>query len=119
MTMPNLTRNKEILFRYRNGETFATLAKEYGLSDTRIRQITHQERINRNTKPIFIPEIEQACKYFNASTGMYFRILNALHEERLDIRNRWKRLPRYRMLSIRNLGEKAADILEYAQQIAR
>lgn len=119
MTMPNLTRNKEILFRYRNGETFATLAKEYGLSNTRIRQIIHQERINQNTKPIFIPEIKQACEYFNASNGMYFRILNALREERLDIRNRWKRLPRYRILSIRNLGEKAADILEYAQQIAR
>ena len=119
MTIPNPARNKEILFRYRNGETFASLAKEYGLSNTRIRQITHQERLNQNKKPIFIPEIQQACKHLNASNGMYFRILNALHEERLDIHNRWKRLPRYRILSIRNLGEKAADILEYAQQIAR
>lgn len=119
MSLENLKRNKEIFTKYQNGKTHLELAEEYGISRVRIRQILHHERSYNTRERIDIPEIKQACEEFDAPIGMYYRIVNALVENRVDKHNKWKRLSRPQILSIRNLGEKAADILQFAQKIAR
>ena len=119
MSHEKIDRNKEILFKHRQGKTYSELAYEYQITPTRVRQIAQHERTHQQSIPYRIPEIEQACQEHDASDGMYYRILNALHDQRLDTHNKWTRLSRGEMMSIRNIGEKAADILEYAQKIAR
>lgn len=119
MSLENLKRNKKIFIKHQNGKTHLELAEEYGVSRVRIRQILQQERSYNTQERIDIPEIKQACEEFNASIGMYYRIVNALVENHTYKRNKWKRLSRPQILSIRNLGEKAADILQFAQKIAR
>lgn len=119
MSLEKISRNKDILVRNRAGESYQELAKEYGISRERVIQIVQRERFILRQDVDDIPAIEKACCDLNASKGMYFRIINALHEARLDNLNKWKRLDRVQMLSIRNIGERAADILEYAQSIAK
>ena len=119
MTIEKRDRNREILSKYRLGKTYSELANEYGISFVRVRQIIQKEQAYQLSKPFSIPEIKQACKDFNAVDGMHFRILNALHRERIDIHNRWKKLSREEMLSIRGIGQQAADILMHAQEIAK
>ena len=118
MTIEKRDRNQEILSKHRLGKTYSELATEYGISSARVRQITQKEQAYQLSKPFPVPEIKQACEDFNAVDGMHFRILNALHRERVDILNRWRKLSREEMLSIRGIGEQAADILIHAQKIA-
>lgn len=120
MSKEKISRNKEIYTKFRHNATYSDLAKEYGVSRTRINKILQHERSHRVKKDsIDIPEIKAACEYFDNEPGMYKRIVHALYERRLVKTNKWKRLSRPQILSIRNIGEKAADIIEYAQKIAR
>ncbi len=119
MSFEKISRNKDILIKNRAGKSYKELAEEYGISRERIVQIVQRERSLLRQKVNDISEIAKACKDLNADKGMYFRIVNALHEARFDKLNKWKRLNRSQILSIRNIGEQAADILEYAQKIAK
>lgn len=119
MSIEKIARNKEILAKHRAGLSYSDLANEYEISIPRVRQILQKERAYGLSKPSMIFEIKQSCEDFNAADGMLFRILNALHNERIDIHGRWLKLSREEMLSIRGIGQQAVDILMHAQEIAK
>lgn len=120
MTIEKKDRNKDIFNKHRSyGKTYSELADEYGISSARVRQICQKERAYMLSKPFPILEIKQSCEDFNATYAMYFRIINALHRERIDVNGKWQKLSREEILSMKGIGEQAADILVHAQQIAK
>lgn len=111
-------RNNQILRMHRDGISYGDIADEFGISDTRVRQICHDTRVREHRGPDDVPAIKQACEELNAAPNMYSMILHSLFEGDLFRFNRWKKLRRYEIIKIRRLGEKAADILQRAQEIA-
>jgi len=119
MSHEKLDRNREIYIRYKSGRSYKDLAADYKVTEARIRQIIDQVRRQNLKQSPDIKEIWIACEKFKASEVMNGRIQNALRRIRMNVHYRWLKLKRADILKIRNLGEKAADIIEYAQKIAK
>lgn len=117
MSLAKMNRNRDILLKFRNGWSYSELADYYEVSIPRIRQILDYIRIEEHRRAVDIPEIGIACLELNAYRGMCGRIVSALKNENLDKKNRWRKLSRMDILKIQKLGERAADIIEYAQGI--
>ena len=117
MSIEKLDRNREIYVKYKSGVSYLNLAREYGLSESRIRQIIDQVSYQKRHQTEDVKEIAIACQEFGATEWMNGRIQSALRQRRLNVQNKWRRLSRNDILSLRNIGEKAADIIEYAQKI--
>lgn len=117
MSHEKLSRNREIHAKRKQGASYAELSKEYGVSVTRIRQIDAQVRHQEIYESPDIPEIVTACKKFGATDWINGRIQNELRKRRLNVRNRWRKITRDEVLKMNRLGEKAADIVEYAQKL--
>ena len=117
MSYEKIDRNREIYIKSKNGASRSELAKEYGLTVERIRQIiTDILRHNLTHSPDVI-EIGIACKELGASEWMNGRIQAVFRRRHLNVKNRWRRLSREDILDLRNLGPKSADIIEYAQKL--
>ena len=117
MSHEKLSRNREIHAKRKQGASYVELAKEYGVSVTRIRQIDAQVRHQEIYESPDIPEIVTVCKKFGATDWINGRIQNELRKRRLNVRNRWRKITRDEVLEMGGLGEKAADIVEYAQKL--
>ena len=117
MSYEKLDRNREIYGKYREGKTYIDLAKEYGMSTVRVRQIVDQVRRDYLNIPADIPEIKEACKALDVPKWMHGRIQNVLKAKKLHVRNRWRKLDRKDILSFRSMGDLAADVLEYAKKL--
>jgi transcriptional regulator with XRE-family HTH domain len=113
-----LGRNEEILRLRRDGMSYKHLAQEFGLSDSRVRQICEKTRALQKFGRRDIPEIYQACQEFNVPSRLYTQIVHALYNAGLIHNNKWKRISRAEFLKLNNIGNKLADILERAQEIA-
>lgn len=72
MSTDTQKRNEEIFNRKENGETFAALAREYGISATRITQIYESER--RKRAVVNAPVIEPPC--CKEETELYKLVMN-------------------------------------------
>lgn len=119
MSVEKLSRNFEIYYKYKNGATYSGLAIEYGISIPRIRSIIQRARTIVNKQKPDIPEIDEACRVFEADKTTRGRILLVFKSKRLDEHGKWKKLSRLELLKFKNIGEKSADIIEYAQKIAK
>ena len=117
MSKEKLDRNREIRAKLKQGYSYAEVANEYRLSDTRIRQINSQVLHQELLKPLDVIEITEACKKLNVPKWMHGRIQKALQYRHLNVKNRWRKLTRQEILEFSNIGEKAADIIEYAQKL--
>ena len=117
MSIEQLERNREIRDRKLRGESYSDIAKDYNLSVARIRQINAHVRLIDRSNIKEIPEIKLACEQLCISKWLNGRIQTALRVHRLNIRNRWRKLSRKDILKIPNIGERAADIIEYAQKL--
>lgn len=117
MSHEKLDRNREIHAKHKQGMSYLDLAKEYKISDARVRQIDGQVRYQELHKTPDVVEIEIACRELEATEWMNGRIQWALRQQHLNVKNRWRKLTREDMLKLRNIGEKAADIIEYAQKL--
>ena len=114
----------QILEKYSDQDHYLTqkqiidlLEKEYEISEARVRQIDDQVRYQERHKTPYVAEIATACRELEAAKWMNGRIQHALCQGRLNVKNRWRKLTREDMLKLRNIGEKAADIIEYAQKL--
>lgn len=111
-------RNCEILRRKRDGGSYKSIAEEFGITPVRVRQICEDTRNREHRSIDDIPEILQAVKQAGAPERIYTQIVHALYKSG-DLRyNRWMYITRHHMLSLENIGERCADILEHAQEIA-
>ena len=117
MSHEKLDRNREIHAKHKQGMSYLDLAKEYEISEARVRQIDDQVRYQERHKTTYVAEIATACRELEAAKWMNGRIQHALCQGRLNVKNRWRKLTREDMLKLRNIGEKAADIIEYAQKL--
>jgi len=117
MSHEKIDRNREIYAKHKQGMPYLDLAKEYKISETRVRQIYDQVRYQERHKTPDIPEIATACKKFGATDWINGRIQNELRKRHLNIKNRWRKLTRNEILKMDWLGERAADIVEYAQKL--
>lgn len=113
-----LGRNEEILRLKRDGMSYKHLAQEFGLSQSRIRQICEKTRARQKIGYRDIPEIYQACQEFNAPSRLYTQMVHALYNAGLTHNYKWKRISRAEFLKLDNVGNKLADIFERAQTIA-
>ena len=111
-------RNCEILKRKRNGDSYINIANDFGISRTRVRQICEDTRSRQHQSVDDIPEIRQAVKEADAPKRIYTQIQNALQKSGNLRYNRWMYMSRHHILSLDNLGERCADIIERAQEIA-
>ena len=114
-----LLRNEEILRRKRDGSSYKNLAKDYGLSTERIRQICDVTARRQRNGIYYIPEIHEACEAMNTVPRIYTQIVNALNRAGLIHNGKWKRISRNEFLELRNVGDRLADIFEKAQEIAK
>ena len=114
-----LLRNEEILRKKRDGTSYKHLSKEYGISTERVKQICDVTARRQRNGYFYIPEIQQACEEMNAVPRIYTQIVHALHKVGLTHNDKWKRISRDEFLELRNVGDRLADILERAQEIAR
>ena len=117
MSHEKIARNREIHAKHKQGVSYFDLAKEYKISETRVRQIDNQVRYRERHKTPDIPEIVTACKKFGATDWINGRIQNELRKRHLNVKNRWRKLTRNEILKMDWLGERAADIVEYAQKL--
>ena len=117
MSHEKIVRNREIHAKHKQGASYSDLAKEYRISETRVRQIDAQVRYQEIYKGPDIPEIVTACKEFGATDWINGRIQNELRKRHLNIKNRWRKLTRDDIIKMDWLGERAADIVEYAQKL--
>lgn len=117
MSHEKLDRNREIHAKHKQGVSYLDLAKEYGISEARVRQIDDQVRQEKLHRDEDIPEIAKACIELNAPKYLNTRIQNCFRYYKVNICNRWRKLTRKEILYFDNLGEKAADIIEYAQKL--
>jgi hypothetical protein len=117
MSHEKLSRNREIHAKRNQGASYVELAKEYGVSITRIREIDAQVRHREIYESPDIPEIVTACKKFRATDWINGRIQNELRKRHLNVKNRWRKITRDEILKMDWLGERAADIIEYAQKL--
>lgn len=117
MSHEKLDRNREIHAKHKRGVSYFDLANEYGISEARVRQIDNQIRYQELHKTPDVVEIGIACQELGATEWMNGRIQQALRQRHLNVKNRWKKLTREGMLKLPNIGEKAADIIEYAQKL--
>ena len=115
MSIEQRERNADILHKQRLGRSYVSIAKEYNLSESRLRQICNHVRREERRIPMDIYLIEFACRELEASRGMNTRIQNALVKYGLDKNNRWKHLSHSQLMEIPGLGEKAVEIIELAQ----
>lgn len=118
MSNIKLGRNEEILRLRRDGMSYRNLAEKFGLSDSRIRQICEKTRARQKAGHRDIPEIYQACQEFNVPSRLYTQIIRALYNAGLTHNHKWKRVGRAEFLKLSGIGNKLADILERAQEIA-
>ncbi len=117
MSHEKIDRNREIRAKHKQGVSYSDLAKEYGISIVRVRQINELATYREHHNDPDVPEIVIACKKFGASDWINGRIQNELRKRRLNIKNRWRKLTRNDVIKMDWLGEKAADIVEYAQKL--
>lgn len=117
MSCEKLDRNIEIHAKLKQGISVTTLAKEYGLSYARIKQIDNQVRYDRMHIAPDIIEIAIACDKLHAVDWMNKHIQQVLRNRHLNKRNRWRKLTRDDILKLNSIGEKSADIIEYAQKL--
>ena len=103
-------------------KSYKEISNEYGISETRIRQILEQVRISKQpqNKPtnLLIDEIEKACSFYKANAQMRGRIYNALASDGYLKRHKWVNLSEFELLEIHNLGPVAIQIIKKAQEIA-
>lgn len=112
-----IDRNREIRAKHKLGMSYYDLAREYGVSETRIRQIDGQVRYQELHQTPDVEEIKIACEKLGATPWMNGRIQNALRKRHLGVKNRWRKLTRIDILELDNIGTKTADIIEYAQRL--
>ena len=118
MSHEQLNRNREIYALHKNwGKSYYELSELYGITQTRVRQICDQVRQEKLHRDADIPEIIQACADLNAPKYLNTRIQNCFRYYKVNIHSRWRKLTRKEILTFDNLGEKAADIIEYAQKL--
>lgn len=118
MSNEKLNRNRENYALHKNwGKSYAELSKIYGITQTRVRQICDQVRQEKLHRDEDIPEIIQACADLNAPKYLNTRIQNRFRFYKVNSHNKWRKLTRKEILTFDNLGEKAADIIEYAQKL--
>lgn len=117
MSHEKLDRNREIHAKHKQGVSYLDLAKEYKISEARVRQIDSQVRYQELHKTPDVVEIGIACQELGATEWMNGRIQWALRQRHLNVKNCWRKLTREDMLKLRSIGEKAADIIEYAQKL--
>jgi hypothetical protein len=115
-------RNKEIYIqRHVYRKSYKDIACEFGITETRVRQILEDQRLSRRPENAptkqYVYEIEMACLDSHAGKTMRGRIYNALANVGLLKRKQWKHLSKDQLMLIPNLGKKAVDILLKAQQI--
>lgn len=114
-----LGRNEEILRMKTDGASYKHLSECFGLSVPRIRQICEKTRARQNAGIHDIPEIYQACVEFRSPSRIYTQIIHALWSKGWTHNHKWKRITREEFLTLNGVGNKLADILERAQEIAR
>lgn len=117
MSYEKLNRNREIKRLKLAGASYKEIAHEFGMSETRVRQIIQQVTKDDADQSHYVLEIEKACIELNAPAYLNNRIQNCLQRMKLNKLNRWRKLTHNDILSIRSLGEKAAEVIEYAQKI--
>lgn len=117
-------RNQLIYARkHRDKKSYKELSEEFGITETRIRQILDQERRKHHrlvnaVQDLSIPEIDYICDEMNVSITTRGRIYNALADSDLLRFNKWKSLTRDQLVKIANLGEYSVDIILKAAKIA-
>lgn len=111
-------RNCEILRRKRDGDSYKSIAEEFGITPVRVRQICEDTRNRQHQSIDDIPEILQAVEDAKAPDRIYTQIIHALYKSGNLRHNRWMYMSRHYMLSLENIGERCADIIERAQEIA-
>ena len=117
MSSELIERNKEIFFKRKSGQSYVSLAEEYNLSATRIRQIFSKELYYQHHTRPNIKEIEQACEELDVDPRMNARVQNALRNARLDVNKRWIFLSRYKLSKVRGLGPIGVEVVATAQKI--
>lgn len=102
-------------------KSYKEIANEYGISETRVRQILDQVRRSKlpQNLPVkqYVYEIEEACKFYNANATMRGRIYNALAAYGYLKRRKWFLLTEAEMRKMRNIGPMAIKIIKKAQEI--
>jgi predicted transcriptional regulator len=117
-------RNQLIYARkHRDKKSYKELSEEFGITETRVRQILEQERrkhrrFANTAQHLSIPEIDYICDEMNVSITTRGRIYNALIYSDLLKFNKWKSMTRDQLMKIANLGEYSVDIILKAAKIS-
>ena len=117
-------RNQLIYARkHRDKKSYKELSEEFGITETRVRQILDQERKKHHRivnviQNLSIPEIDYICDKMNVSSTTRGRIYNVLINSDLLRFDKWKSLTRDQLMQIANLGEYSVDIILKAAKIA-
>lgn len=119
-----LRNRNELIYarKHRDGKTYKELSDEFGITETRIRQILEQERRKRHRLVYVvtnktIKEIEYICNELNVSKTTKGRIYNALAEAGLLLDKKWMRVSRATLLKIPNLGKYSVEIILKAAKL--
>lgn len=122
MSIELIDRNRQIYIqKVIERRSYKEIAKEFGISETRVRQILDQERSRRNNyiypPSNYIEPIEIACDEFGATKTTRGRIYTALERNGYLKRSKWRRLSEQDIVNMRGIGELCKNIIFRAQNL--
>ena len=123
MSIEMVQRNKQIYIRkVIEHKSYKDVSKEFGISETRIRQVLDQERRKRSQyiypPDEYIEPIELACKEFGVNKTTRGRIYKALYNNGYLQRNKWQKLSEEEVANMYGIGELCKNIIFRAQYLA-
>lgn len=107
---PYAERNLQIYEEHEAGASYASLAKKYELSQSRVAQIVSKVRKNLNTEGKEYPELFLYCYDKGYPVIIISRIFHALSASGYTDET-WKQATREELMKCRNLGVKSVDII--------
>ena len=117
-------RNNDIFYRkHVDRKSYKEIASEFGISETRVRQILYHIRMERRleNRPTnqHIDELDRACVFYNADKTLRGRIYNGLAQHGYLKRKRWVHLTEQALYDIPKFGTESVKIVLKAQEYAR
>lgn len=117
MANPN-THASEMYDRHEAGESYASLAREFGKKTANVKAIVENEG-HRRAFEVNEHPIAQACRKMGYDRYMYTRIFCALARTGAFQSGSWMQMTEDEVLETRNLGANAAEVILLAQDISR
>ena len=116
MNKEKINRNRDIRIAIKNGKTYSEVARFYGITPARVREI-NMRMIQKQKK---VPDdvdyyIWRACKVLKFDISG--RVTNSLHLEGYKDVKQWAYLSSKEVFNIPGVGEKSAKVIFLAQKL--